>query len=145
MYGTYVSRSTKLNKKEKKLYVEAMVANIFGRSLLLLLALLYSCKSWPSTTEMDENCMSSSRGCCFFDSFLSSTLISSAEEQECSTKMPGKKRMKASRPVPALTHLESAHIRLSHLVIICWLTPWQCTCQWQRWIPEWCILFLQWV
>ena len=40
--ATYVSRSTKLNKKEKKLYVDAMVANIFGHSLLLQLLFPFS-------------------------------------------------------------------------------------------------------
>ena len=122
--STYVSRRTKLNRKQKKLYVEANVANMFGRSVFSELdCRLYFCKSWPSTTEMDENCMNNFRrwcgGCCGLWPSASALLSccsfgcwppwlpSRRPEQECSTKMPGKKRTKAMKPVEALTHLKS--------------------------------------
>ncbi len=130
---TYVSKSTKLNKKAKKLYVDAMVANMLGLegwpAPKTAWSWLYSCKSWPSTTEMDENCMNSSRFLRFgFDSVTgpeevpealmgSSWSLAGGElgpVQLCSTKMAGKKRTKASKPVEALIQLEQKKCALEN-------------------------------
>jgi hypothetical protein len=65
-------------------------------------------KSCPSTTDIEENCSSNSFGWGFFKGFKGSDLRFSfcSSRHECSTKIPGMNRIKARRPVDALTHLE---------------------------------------
>ena len=97
-----------------------MVANTLGRSLLLLVLVFSfnpkSSISWPSTTDMDELSNSLLNTDCFFARWFVLTVSSGVltifsegsckPEQECSTKIPGKKRTNAIKPVDALTHLE---------------------------------------